>query len=813
MGYREVILSQNPLSFWPLDDDVVLGVAKEATGKGIDGSYGGSIFDSAMPLVSNGIFGTRLTDASALITYPLPGAIQINSQYKYPYIWTKGKDRQAFSIELYFKMNEDTLSINDQTIIFGDSLDVELPSNDGYQTLSQSYTDYQDILDNLTTYQQILSEATVSRAHYGIYAYKNKIYFKPDPVVDYFVAYEVKDWNRRFHVIANYSEFGISLIVNGESVISKASSTLSSGFSFTQEAGSMKTIGSNIYDITVDAVAIYPYTIDLVRANDHLGYSRKTVLKDKYYNTNSQILYMPNNKDCLIAYKFVNNWTNFDFNNAITNSKNEITLRYASNAVVTGSNYSYTVSGTRSALLLGAQTYLDVSNVALLMEGGAALSMSFYHLNSDPEKGLMSLYNLQTSQSFNAWVNLSNKIVLNLNGVQTVTTVSPLVGWNEILIENKSGSFEVYLNSGSIFSSVDYMQAITGAYIGRVNDLYAECPISWVAFKSGIQTNPLVTHALHNNIADFTLKLEGSLKWSQYGSVTGSIYVPQADYSGSLAFYTTSSPNVSVTYNNGLIWPRMASMPGLLESPVGQINEYTITMSLSTDDSENDLPVLSNVGLYTYSEGMKRVVSDNSPETATIMNIDSSVIYDDDVELLDRLSQSGIRLAGTSYLKIPSQSRNIDTDLLSGTRSISMVIKINEPLSANKHILKSGQKALYWNGTSWVSTGFTKMYVNGVEAFDNQAMINDWAHIVLTSDTRIAAGNDIYVGSDLNGANQLDLTLGVFTMAPYILDSKDVETEYEMLVGYPQEVIATDTVTFSIADYGLISYQNVWQRG
>jgi hypothetical protein len=47
MGYREVILSQNPLSFWPLDDDVTLGVAKEATGKGIDASYGGSIFDSA----------------------------------------------------------------------------------------------------------------------------------------------------------------------------------------------------------------------------------------------------------------------------------------------------------------------------------------------------------------------------------------------------------------------------------------------------------------------------------------------------------------------------------------------------------------------------------------------------------------------------------------------------------------------------------------------------------------------------------------------------------------------------------------------
>jgi hypothetical protein len=356
------------------------------------------------------------------------------------------------------------------------------------------------------------------------------------------------------------------------------------------------------------------------------------------------------------------------------------------------------------------------------------------------------------------------------------------------------------------------MQAITGAYIGKVNDLYAECPVSWVAFKSGIQTNPLIIHALHNNTADFTLKLNGTLKWSQMGTITGSIYVPQADYAGSLAFYTTSSPNVSVTYNNGLIWPRMASMPGLLDSPTGQINEYAITAVLTTDDSENDLPVLSNIGLYTYSQGMKRVVSDNSPESATIVNIDDAIIYDDDVELLDRLSQAGIRLGGTSYLRIPSQSRNIDTDLLSGTRSISMLIKINSSLVTNNHILKSGQKSLYWNGTSWAHPGFTKMYVNGSETFNNQAMINDWVHIVLTSDTRIAAGNDIYVGSDLTGSNQTDLTMGIFTMAPYILDAKDVETEYEILVGYPQEVVSTDTATFNILDYGLIPYQVAWQR-
>jgi hypothetical protein len=356
------------------------------------------------------------------------------------------------------------------------------------------------------------------------------------------------------------------------------------------------------------------------------------------------------------------------------------------------------------------------------------------------------------------------------------------------------------------------MQAITGAYIGRVNDLYAECPISWVAFKSGIQTNTLVTHALHNNIADFTLKLEGSLKWSQYGSVTGSIYVPQADYSGSLAFYTTSSPNVSVTYNNGLEWPRMASMPTLVDNPSNQVTEYNISVKLFTNDSEEDLPIVSNLGLYAYTQGMKRVVSDNTNEAGVIVNPDNCVIFDDDLEMLDRLDQSGIRLAGNSYLKIPSQSSNYDSSGFNGTKSVSIVFKLNGTLPTNGYILKSGTKSLYWNGTSWQYPGFTKMYVNGKESFDNQAMINDWVHIVLTSGSKINAGNDIYIGSDDAGANQTDMTLGLFAMAAYTLDAFDAETEYEVLVGYPQESLALEQVSFNVIDYGLTPYKVAWQR-
>ncbi len=40
----------------------VNGIVKEASGVGNDGAYLGLIFDKAIPLVSNGIYGTRLLD-------------------------------------------------------------------------------------------------------------------------------------------------------------------------------------------------------------------------------------------------------------------------------------------------------------------------------------------------------------------------------------------------------------------------------------------------------------------------------------------------------------------------------------------------------------------------------------------------------------------------------------------------------------------------------------------------------------------------------------------------------------------------------
>ena len=759
MGYREIIMSQNPLSYWPLDDNASLGIAAEATGYGTDATYSGAIFDKAIPLVANGIYGTRLTDSTAVIEYTLPGS---------PGIWTKGREQKAFSLEIYFKLETNDTTLSEDILILG----------------------------NISTGNK-----------YGIYLSGNKIYFKPDANTDYFVSYDVSDWKRRYHVIANYSSTQISLTVNGKNISSKYAPN---DFAFSQTSDKIKTAGSNAYDITIDSVAIYGYNIDKSRAVDHSDLSRKSMNKGNYFTANSQVYYMPNNKECVLAYSFLNNWQEFKFTNAVFTDKGEITLRYLDDQKVSSGSPSFSTVGSRNSISLSGTQYLDVSNVVELADSGVAIGVSFYKQSG--QYALISLENSTSAQSLYAYINTAGFVVLGINGEETITTASTITGWNELLINLKSGSINVYLNGSSIHSQVAYLSSITLAYIGRVNDMYSSTNFSWVAIKSNTQSESTPTTALYASESDFILKLDGSLKWSQYGYAEGFIYVPNYDYDGSLAFYTASSDDVEVTYNSGQPWPKFASMPGLLDNPAGQVNSYTINIKLSTNDSVNDMPVLRNLGLYVYGEDMKRVISENSHESAVIHNKDNAVIFDDDVEILDRLEQAGIRLAGNSYLTIPSQSKNQDTGGFNGTKSITIVFKINEALSGTKYIIQSGSKALYWDGSSWQFPGFNKMYVNGIEAFDNQAMVGDWVHVVLTSTSKINAGTDIYVGSDSAGANQTDLTLGAFAMAAYVLDQYDVNTEYESFTGYPQESLVTDNIGLEIIDYGLIPYRYALQR-
>ena len=762
MGYREIIMSQSPLSYWPLDDNASLGIAAEATGYGVDATYSGAIFDKAIPLVSNGIYGTRLTDSTAVIEYTLPGS---------PGIWTKGREQKAFSLEAYFKLETNDTSLSEDLIILGN---------------------------------------IASGNKYGIYVSGNKIYFKPEPNTDYFVSYEVPDWKRRYHVIANYSSSHISLTVNGKNISSKYSSSINGEFSFSQTSNKIKTAGSNVYDITIDSVAIYGYNIDKSRAIDHSDLSRKSLNKGNYFTANSQVYYMPNNNECVLAYSFLNNWQSFKFTNSVFTDKNELTLRYIDDQKVSSGTPSFSTVGSRSSLALSGSQYLDVSSIVQLADTGVAIATSFYKQSG--EYAILSLENSNSAQSLYVYSNTAGFLVIGINGQETVTTVSPTSGWNEVLVNLKSGSINIYLNGSNIHSEVAYLSSITLAYIGRVNSIYSTTNFSWVAIKSGTQLESTPTTTLYGLESDFILKLAGNLKWSQYGYSEGLIYVPSYDYDGSLAFYTASSDNIDVTYNNGQAWPKFASMPGLLDSPVNQVNTYNINIKLSTDDSVNDLPKLKNLGLYVYGEDMKRVISENSHEVATIHNKDNAVIFDDDVEILDRIDQAGIRLAGNSYLTIPSQSKNQDTGGFNGTKSITIVFKINEPLSGTKYILQSGSKSLHWDGSAWQYPGFNKMYVNGSETFDNQAMIGDWVHVVLTSTSKINAGTDVYVGSDSAGANQTDLSLGVFAMAAYVLDQYDVETEYESFTGYPQESLVTDNIGLEIIDYGLIPYRYALQR-
>jgi hypothetical protein len=764
MGYKESVMQTNPLSFWPLDDEISLGVAREATGKGSSGVYSGTIFNKAIPLVANGLYGTRLNSSDDGIYYPLPGAVGSGTSYEDAHVWSKGKDNQSFAIELFFKINNADTTVDSPLVIFGDS----------------------------------------SPSVYGLYAHQNKIYFKPDPLKDTKVFFQVPDWNRRFHILANYNKNTISLIVNGIEIVT---SSVESDFSFTQNPGGLKTIGST-YKMTIDAISIYGQNMSQAKALDHCFMSRKTAVKKNHLNRNAQVYYMPNNDECLFGFKFYNSWSTFNFNNIVVNSGNQLTLRTIPDQVISGTGtHSFSTVSGRQALTLGSAQYLDLSSLIRLTEKGSAISVSFFHGASN-FGGIVSLQNTAVGQGVGCYTTATKFNIVHSGS----TTELPITGgWHEVIIENTSEKVAVYLDGTNVYTNVNSLSIIDECYVGVVGNSYTTSPISWVAVESEIQISPITDHLLYNELTDFTLKLNGNLKWSQRGVAKGFLYVPQGDYDGSLAFYTASSENVSITYNNGSVWPREGILPGLIESDASQVNFYEIQIVLTTEDSINDLPILFDLGLSVYSNAMKRVIPENASDPATIFNKDASIIYNDDIEILDRLDRAGIRLGGNSYLSIPSQSKNSDASGFNGTKSISMVFKINQSLVADTYVLKSGTKALYWDGTEWQYPGFNNIYVNGKPGIINDQMVDDWVHVTLTSSSKINAGDAIYVGADNTGAKQMDITLGLFTMAAYVFDAGDVEVEYETLVGFPEEVVAVDTLSFNVIDYGLQAYNYSFQ--
>ena len=761
MAYRESIISESPISFWPLDDDSSLGVIKEATGKGTDGSYAGSIFDKSIPLVANGKYGTRLLNSTSRLHFPLPGASGSGTTWENAHIWSIGKEKQSFSVELYIKANNSDTTIDSEVVVFGKT----------------------------------------SPSIYGIYLLGNKIYFKPDPNSDYKVSYQVPDWNRRFHIVASYTSSEIRLIINGTDVVSKK---YEGTFQFSDNPGHMTSYGS-AYLYTVDAVAIYKYAMGQVNAVDHTYLSRKTLTKNTYYSKNSQVYYLPNNDECLIASKFYNNWTDFTLNNIVLNSSGQPTLRYINDQEVSGSgSITFSTVSSRSSATLGASQYLDISSITSLSGRGTAISVSFYYNSASAYGAILSAEDINGARGLTCYTDASKLYITAYGSTTEVTGLA--TGWHEILVDNNSSGTSVYLDGVLKHNSITSMRIIDRCYIGQAVGLFTTSPISWVAVKANTSDVELTDYTLYGELTDFTLKLNGNLKWSQKGSAEGLIYVPEVDYHGSLAFYTASSENVSVTYNGGLAWPKEATMPTLLDNDSNQVNIYNVKVDIQTSDSKEDLPILFELGLYTYTQGLKRVIAENSNEQATIVNIDDAIIYDNNLEMLDRLDRCGIRLAGNSYLTIPSQSKNTDQNEVGGTKSISIIFKLNEALTGTKYILKSGTKALYWDGTAWQYPGFNNIYINGQSGVNATAMTDDWVHVILTSTSKIDAGTAIYVGADNTGANQTDITLGAFAMAAYTLDAFDAETEYETFVGYPEQTVATENFTLQVFDYGLQAY-------
>lgn len=775
MGYREKVLLDRPSAFWPMDDDASLGIMREATGKSLDGQYVGNIFDQAIPLVSDGVHGTKLLDNTAQIFFPLPGASGTYPDWSNSRIWSRGRESNPFSIELYVKTSESSQFIFSPIVLFG---------------------------------------GVESFAPFGIYLQDNKIYFKPDPNKDVYVFTRVVDWARRYHIVATYSQSGISLTVNGEVSAAAQFADYDEEFEFTVSNSSMFCQGSFNSFVILDAVAVYEYALDQTRCFNHYNLSRKTIDNEMFYSSNSFVYYVPDNSESVKAFEFFNEWDDFSLTNIVI-SDNRLTLNRILDQEINDASVPLfeTVDG-KGSINLSGNRYFDISNVTSMISDGMIIGYSFYYNPESPEIGLMSLSDIGGGVFYDIYTDESGQVVVNNNGSETLSGRIPEEGWNEIVLFNRVSGVEVYLNQEICASSIFTMNIVSTCTIGLSNGLYLNGNAAWIYIKSNAKYDDSEIFETYGQNGNFTLKMQSNLKWSQLGSATGVIFVPPGNYDGSLAFYNSISQNVLIQYNNGAFWPQRSSLPTLISNPEFQENVYNIEITLFTEDSEDDIPVLLNMGLYVYADGLKRIVAENNEQSAIMEGLDNIVIFDDSLSVLDRLDKSGVSLGAATTLAFPSQNKNVNLLGQSGTRTISAFIKLNQPVFEGDTLIYVDSeipKTVVWNGNSWQLDGFSEMYLNGSTSYSNAAIYADWFHIVLISTDQIDENVNIYIGSSGSMTPQLMMNVGMFAMAPYELRPQEVENEYKTFIGFPKEEIATEQTQIQFVDYGLSSYRVFWQ--
>lgn len=251
MSYYNVVLKDNPIGFWKLDESSGT-TAYDSSGCGNNGTYVGfTTFEKIFPLVSGGLQSTKINNSQYVI-------VNIENDYTQELALglfaNKYCSDNDFSLEIWTHIK----SLNSEIPIF--------------------------VNDN---------------NNIGIYYKNNTIYFY---VEDQYVYYTPDNLNESLHIVATYEKDIIKLYINGEFV----AVNYLTNYKFSNDPFTSMTIGpcSNSGEsFIVDAPAIYRYALNYNDIKNHYNFF-DSIRPIQIVQPDSGILFSGTDVECLKGFEF-----------------------------------------------------------------------------------------------------------------------------------------------------------------------------------------------------------------------------------------------------------------------------------------------------------------------------------------------------------------------------------------------------------------------------------------------------------------------------------------------------------------------------
>jgi hypothetical protein len=818
MSYKDIVSSANPLAFWPLEDSLSSTAISDFGIYGLDGSISGNVYKNTLPLVSGLSQCLFLKDSSSKIIYPNIGSTQVSGIYQNGILWSKGKESTSFSVELFFRLNTTDNLITERVNIFCPQV----------PTLVYVDTDYDDILDTYLTYDAFIAAyGTYTEVAFevsyepfgGLYIENDKIIFATDENQDYYVEYSISDWSKRYHVVINYHPSYIEMIINGEVSVKKIhSNEFNTDFAFTHSIGSFVTQPSNNYPVSISMVSIDNKLFSIDRAQKRHYTSLETVNYQEYFSSTERVLYSPSNRETLPLFSFSNPWEQCNLNNIIQ-SNNSLSLPIIYDQQFRDETPTFNTISSKTGLYIGQDDFLNLSSMfAKYGSKPFIFGLSFYtQATVTSDSYILDIKNKNQGTYLSAYINSSKELVFNLNG--TVIEPEPVLttGWHDLVIVFDTFNMSIHLDGSEIESTYLPLTSYQNAIIGAKSDIsdFFNSNIGWIRFSENLSN--FYGHLNYNITGDKILKLNNSLKWYSKGSATYNFYIDDTlDCDGSLAYYNGKVNGITITYNGSNAWPKTGGISEITSSGITE-DFYTINIAMETEDSQDNRPYLSNLGLIVYAETSKRIKANIESSQVTMFGKDNILLQNPTALLINRYNNCGATLSNGAYLKIPSIQDNTNTALVEGTSVINLFI--NPTLgTSSSYIFETDDTSssyLRWSGTEFQHSGLSAIYYNGLTTYNADVSKNDWIWITAVLTNILPSNKYIYLGSTKLGTSTTPIIVGLIGLSSYTQSANDIQNEFEALTGFAKEQLVTDSTSFNLDDsstgLGLELYNYPWQ--